>query len=131
MKTAIVPEEPTRDQITAAFPLLPDLPDNRAKRLCAEIYRAMIQTAPAAKRGGLTRQQLNVQQIIADHIDAHGEPPTYEEIGEVLKRKRSDVFRIVVALERKKILERTGGKRSINLLVRPGEKIPTAKEKGK
>lgn len=120
MKVRVVPIEPHRDQIEAAYTLIEDMPPRKAKELCRQIYRAMLEHTPQVKRGGLTKNQRRVHEIITETVDATGVAPTYREIARMLAFKdHSSVYAIAGQLVRKGILFRGPGHRDIKIVIRP------------
>jgi hypothetical protein len=122
MKVRVAPIEPHRDQIEAAYPLLEGMPPRKAKELCRLIYKAMIAHTPQTRRGGLTKNQRRVHEVITDAIDEDNLAPTLREIAaRVGFKDHSSAFFTVKALVRKGILRRGPGHRDLTLLKRPEE----------
>ena len=125
MKMRAMPTEPTPDMITAAYMLIETMPkgtDARHKRIVNEVWKTMCDAAPEAQTSGMTRRQRECHQAIADLINETGMSPSYAEIGERMGKKKNDVLYLVHRLRRRGILTfRDGYKRSIRLLVQPGE----------
>lgn len=124
-----VSHEPTNDMIEAAYPLLSarpiDTPD-RAKRMAAEMWRAMWDAAPRPMTMGLTDKQRQVHNFLAEYIGEHGEPPLWREIIAGTGVATTDhLRRIIRSLERMGILSRSKAiKRGIRLHILPGEQVP-------
>lgn len=125
----VMPTTATAEMIEPALILLETMPrgtPDRDKKLIAAIWRTMCEGVKPAINGGLTRLQLSVHEIIADYIDEHGISPTYQEIADMIGRRKKDVFEIVYALKRRGVvrIDQTTGMRQIRLLFRPNEEMP-------
>lgn len=125
-----VPREMTHDMIEGTYMLIETMPQGtpeRLKRIVQEIWKQAIELAPPSRTGGLTPLQRRVHEIIADYIDDHGISPSYVEIGRQINRGGPDAFRIVQALKRRGAVtvnrHTKSNRRSIRLLVRPGEPL--------
>lgn len=129
-----MPTVATQNMINAAYMLIETMPQGTAerhKRIVAAVWETMAQFAPPPKAGGLTRLQAQTHEIIADYIADHGMSPTYREIGDQMGKGPSDICQIVHALKRRGVITLRGqSKRSIRLVVNPGEPLPK-KEQGK
>lgn len=123
-----LPLAPTHDMIEAAYMLIETMPKGspeRHKRLVAKVWETMSEYAPPPKQSGLTRLQQRMHETIADYIEQNGIAPTYQEIGDMMGKSKSDVWQVIHALKRRGVITfRPGHKRSIQLVCRPGEPIP-------
>lgn len=118
----LAPNEPSRDMVEAAYPLLGDMNPRRARELCRQVYIAMLERAPKARRGGLTKNQRRVHEVITETLDDTREIPSLREIAQMVGFKdHSSAFRVVRALKRKGIIDVGPGHRDIKLLKRPEE----------
>lgn len=129
MKTAVLPVKPTQDMLNAAFMLVETMPkgtDARHMRIAAKIWEAMVECAPEPNRKtGLTPRMLRALEIITAHIDEHGEPPRYEDIGAIMGKGKSQIHSIMKALRRRGFITYADrAKRSMRVLIRPGETKP-------
>lgn len=96
----------------------------RHKSLVMKIWATMAEYAPVPKQGRLTMLQRRAYETIADYIDEHGISPSYREIGEQLGTNKPHVHQIVHALRKRGFITlREGKRRSIGLVVRPGEEL--------
>lgn len=129
-----LPIEADHNMIEAAYMLIETMPKGtpeRLKRIAAEVWRTMAEYAPPPKPGGLTRLQQRCHEAIADHINDYGQSPTYEEIGAILGKGKSQVFSVVHALRKRGVINFGDHRlRSITLLVRPGDPVPPKIRKG-
>lgn len=125
----VLPEEPSRDMVEAAYPLLTsrpvDTPD-RARRLAYEVWGAMWEAAERPATLGLTRHQQSVHNFIAEYIGEHNKSPMWREIIAGSTVPTTDHLRhIIKSFERMGILSRGRMvERGIRLHVWPGEQIP-------
>lgn len=125
MKTKVLPIKPTNDMINAAYMLIETMPkgtDARHMRIVAEVYEAMAECAPLPTVTGLTPRMRTALEFICEYVDEHGRSPSFDEIGEHMGRVKSDIFHIVKGLKRRGFINYGyGARRSIRVLVRPGE----------
>ena len=69
------------------------------------------------KAEDLPKQQRDALEYIKVHLIAHGKAPTLEEIGNSIGSKKQNVRRMMIALEKKRFIERDPySHRSIKLL---------------
>lgn len=123
----MLPVEADHNMIEAAYTLIETMkkgtPD-RDRRLVATIWAAMVEVAPKPRASGLTDLQRRTHEIIAAFIQDNGMSPSYDEIGRQLGKGKSDVHDIIHAMKRRGVLTLRGGsKRSIRLIVQPGEPV--------
>lgn len=118
----VVPIEPTRDQIEAAYVMLSDyVSGEKAQRLCVQLYQTMIEHAPQQRRGGLSQRQRLVHEIVTEFIDKHGISPTYREIAKLAGfSDHSQAWDACRTLKRKGVIGiYQEGDRGIVLILRP------------
>lgn len=117
--------EPTTQEIAAATEgILEAYRENRQIDLPLFMRRAVeagvkLARGPAPLITGLTKQQQAVLVYIANHIEAHGVSPSYQEImvGVGLKSK-SRIYEMVKALKERGAIRKVGRKvRSLDVLV--------------
>lgn len=135
METRYFPVDPTENMVEAAYPLLNSMPQTspeRCKRVIRAIYGAMIDQAPPRPSTGLLRREAKVQEFIHQYIETEKQSPTFDEISKGTGLySRSDAFAVVQSLIRKGVVQKNIKRkhRSLDLIVRPGEQISTAKRK--
>lgn len=119
----IVPHEPTTDQMNAGYIHLTGfVRPAEAKQIARNLYRDMVFAAPRPKRGGLTRRQRRVLEVVTEWIDAKGMAPTVREIAALLgEKEHSGCWRVLRTLKRKGVVDIGPGHREIEILRRPEE----------
>ena len=120
-KRKSVPISPTNTQIDAAYVHLTAIgaPSGRAKRICVEIYRAMIETAPQAETGALTANMRKLLQFIQDFIDENGYSPSLAEMQAATGIDKKNLNHPLNSLERRGYITREEyGWRSTQVLKR-------------
>lgn len=130
-KLKAMPTTPDNNMISAAYMLIETMPkgtEARHKKIVAEVWRTMAEFAPGAKSSGLTERMRICHEIIADYINENGRAPSYDEIGAQMGKQRHDVLQIVHSLRRRGFITfRDGFRRSIRVLIQPGENKPSTK----
>lgn len=130
----IMPTHADSNMINSAFMLLESMKggtEQRNKKIVAAIWETMAAVSPPPRQSGLTRVQQRAHETIADYIAEHGQSPTYEEIGQQMGKNKSDIHRIVHFLKNRGVISVKGqAKRSIVMLVQPGEPIPGKRAPG-
>ncbi len=127
-------QEPTRDMVEAAYPLLTsrpvDTPD-RARRLAHELWQVMWEAAPRPSTTGLTRHQQSVHNFLAEYIGQHDKSPLWSEIIEGTTVPAADHLRqILNSLDDRGVISRSNKhSRNITLHIWPGEQLPNRTRK--
>jgi len=107
---------------------MPKGSEARNKRLVSAVYQMMVELAPASRKGGLPVNQQRIHELIFQFVQERGYPPTYREMGKLLGMAHMNVFRCVMSMKKRGVLEILhGSTRGIVLKLLPGQPLPKIK----